>query len=1665
MAASIAVPSGQHTLTMVLAFLLTTSLVLAVGAFSFLKIRDHLRGAIENQLTTIAEQKRQQLEQVLSTMQADIRLFAEGGAPIAEKIDRWLDVPEHAPELGAWVRERFGEIAEAHRYASIAVFDAQGRPRLAIGNVDAAELGEKAKAVIANQQPAFVDLHRVSDGTIQFGILAPVRPQGRAPHAAILFSNDANDVIYPLVQRWPIPTETAESYLVRRNQHEATLVSPFRTQPNAELSFSRPIDDPELPGAAAARGHHALFRGRDYRGQAVLAYTTPIPGSPWFLVVKIDVKEADAGIHRVAWGTAAAITLVLGLIFQLSLWLWSRDRWRREQAALLARQEAEARYRVLYERAPLGIALIGSLTGRIHEVNPRYATIIGRTRETLKTMDWMQIGHPADREADLATLARLNADDSTEFEVQQRCLRPDGSVVWINMVIAPLGIQITGGPSHVCMVQDITESKLAAATIHQRTLELDQFFTLSTDLLCIADTEGRFLRVNPAWESALGHTAKELESRAFIDLVHPDDQPATLRQLADNVEGAKAIDFRNRYRTTQGGYRWLEWRSSPPVGTSIFAVARDITQRIEAEEALRLSQALFASAFLDASIGMALVAPSGHWLNVNPALCRLVGYQENELLAGSFQDITHPDDLQNDLEYVRRMLSGELSTYRMEKRYVHKSGHPIWVLLSVSLLRDNCGAPLHFISQMVGIDDRKRMEEAQSFLLQCGLPSEGEEFFRALARYLAASIGVEYICIDRLEGDGLFAQTVAVYHDGQFDDNIRYALKDTPCGAVLDESVCCYERHVRQLFPQDAALAELQAESYIGTVLWDSQGHPIGLIAAIGRHPLPHSERARTLLAMVAPRAGWELERLEAERRLRESEERLRDILDHAPALIFIKDLEGRYLQVNRRYAAFLGRVPQSLAGAAVHAVFPPEVADALVRHDQQVRATQASIQEEEILWDQQGVPHTFLSVLFPLRNTHGKIYATCGIATDISDRKKAEMDLQSHRQQLERRVAERTAELQALNEQLSETVFALESAGTAIYRVAEDTGQILYANYHATQMLGYSAEGMLTLRLSDFDAQFDRPDAFAAAAAEVHTKGSLRFETSHRHKDGHPIPVEMTVHAQPSPSGSATRLIAFAVDISERENARRNLEQYKERLRLALEAAHIGTFEWDLASNVATWDEWHKRHWGYQPDDDVGAYSDFTRSVHPDDLPRVEKAIVESREKHVRYDEEYRVIWPDGSIHWVNGVGEFEYHQNGQALRMLGVLLDVTERKVGEMAKEKALSAAENLARLRQEFVANMSHELRTPLNGILGFAQIGMRHCRDDEKALNAFHKIVQSGNHLLGVVNDILDFSKIEQGKLVIEALPVDLHQAIEEATDYVRPSAKTRNLSLQMHIPPSCDRWVQTDPLRLRQILGNLLSNAVKFTETGTVTLSAGIDDRVLRLEVADTGIGMTPAQQARLFQPFEQADGSFTRKYGGTGLGLAITERLVHLMGGSIHVESAPGEGSRFTVQLPYRAAQDPSVSPPEVLAQTADAGQALAGLRVLLVEDDEINRIVAEDLLSTQGATVTSVTNGAEAVQQILRDGPVAYDVILMDLQMPVMDGFTATAQIQGMAPGLPVIALSAHAFEDERTRVEAAGMVAHVSKPYRPATVIRTILTHVRRSASPTENDHGGSY
>lgn len=511
--------------------------------------------------------------------------------------------------------------------------------------------------------------------------------------------------------------------------------------------------------------------------------------------------------------------------------------------------------------------------------------------------------------------------------------------------------------------------------------------------------------------------------------------------------------------------------------------------------------------------------------------------------------------------------------------------------------------------------------------------------------------------------------------------------------------------------------------------------------------------------------------------------------------------------------------------------------------------------------------------------------------------------------------------------------------------------------------------------------------------------------------------------------------------DISHQKKTEQQIQAAKEkadsfalRMQIANDSAGIGVWEWDLTTGELVWDSWMYKLYGISESQFSGAFEAWQNSVHPDDIESAKSKLEGAISGVGSYEPEFRVVHPDGSIKTIKASAEILRDVNGVAIKVVGVNYDVTEKVDLIHVLSEAKLAAENAAHAKSDFLANMSHEIRTPMNAILGGLQL-LKNTNLSSELSTVLSNASFSAHSLLTILNDILDYSKIESNKLELENIPFSLTEVLESVKYDLDSLVSGKRIGFFVNRDKSYNEYWLGDLVRVKQIVLNLATNAVKFTEKGSVQINVSTTPyqgkQVLYLEVIDSGIGMSKAAAEHVFERFTQADTSTTRKYGGTGLGMAITINLIKMMGGTIDIQSALGKGTTVLVTLPLPKVDNKDEKATKV--KKAFSAPNLEDKKILVAEDNNINKVLIKAMLTKTNAVLTIVENGQLAVEAVQHD---KFDLVLMDIHMPVMDGIKAHQQIQSIAPSLPVIALTANVMDKDIESYYQQGFIAHIAKP-----------------------------
>jgi len=612
----------------------------------------------------------------------------------------------------------------------------------------------------------------------------------------------------------------------------------------------------------------------------------------------------------------------------------------------------------------------------------------------------------------------------------------------------------------------------------------------------------------------------------------------------------------------------------------------------------------------------------------------------------------------------------------------------------------------------------------------------------------------------------------------------------------------------------------------------------------------------------------------------------------------------------------------------------------------------------------------------------------------------------------------------------------------------------LIDCNHAAVEMLKYQSKSdLLSQHPAKFSPEF-QPDGRRSDEKSVEMdsiareKGIHQFEWIHRRSDGEDFPVQVTLKSVRL--GDKPALLVVWHDITQRKRAEERLRQSEAMLVESQQLTHSGSWEADLLTGKNYWSDEAFRIFGLEPDANGPATDLFYKMIHPDDKELYKQRVNEAINKLTPSSFDLRIVLPNGKIKFIRAIGRPFVNAVGQVTKLYGAIQDIDSYKKSEAELIRAKELAEQAAIAKSQFLSTMSHEIRTPMNAVIGFTHLLLQHepRPDQQEYLNI---LKFSSENLLVLINDILDFNKIEAGKIEFEAVDFNLSRLVDNIRLAQLQRAQEKNIKLKLMMDEDLPNAVIGDPIRLGQILTNLISNAVKFTKEGKVIISATLAEKqkdytIIDFEVEDTGIGIAPDKLENIFESFTQASSDTTRKFGGSGLGLTISKRLLELQGSEIEVKSELGKGSIFSFSMKFKNST-------KQLAPTLENIQnikSLKGTRILIAEDNQINVLLAKQFMKQWDVDCDVAENGVIAYELIQTNN---YDLVLMDLQMPEMDGYETTEKVRRLAgekyAKLPIIALTASAMLDIKDKAFESGMNDYVSKPFNPDDLYRKIAMY----------------
>jgi len=1049
-----------------------------------------------------------------------------------------------------------------------------------------------------------------------------------------------------------------------------------------------------------------------------------------------------------------------------------------------------------------------------------------------------------------------------------------------------------------------------------------------------------------------------------------------------------------------------------------FAEWRAGRSRKAEDDAFRQREARLKAIADGPPVGLFIADLQGTLLQTNRHLRTLLGYSASAMHGRQLDDFVIRADHATDAEQLKELLQGTCESYEVQKRLVHQDTHVVWTTFTVRLVRDKKGEPLYLAGVVSDIPERKQTGSAVQ---------DVEQLFRRT--FDQAAVGVahtdrdgRFLFVNRrfctmlgYRRDDLFGREFKSLVHADDADRVETALRHLLSGAIQEYSG--EQRYLRRG----------------GSVIW---GH---LTMSVVRDAADEPKYGIVMVEDVT-------EQKRTQEALSESEERYRTITDSASDAIITMDERSTVVYANPATTVIFGYSEDELVGQQFSMLLDEELRNSpMADASYYVRsAVNGSLTTTEMTGRHRSGRALCLEMACS-ESVRQDVHTFTCIVRDITERKRAE---------------EERAELVALEQEAR----AMREASAAIRGVVEASplpivtvdleGNVESWNAAAARTFGWSEDEVVGRPLP-FVPQFDASESGELRDRALRGESITNLEVCRRTRAGLPLDLSMSIAPVRDGTGNITGSMYVYADITERKLAEKELQVQRDFGLQVMNTMGQGLAVTDVCGHFEFVNPAYAEMLGYDPDELIGrTQSDFTVA---EDQNIVERALLEQHDGRSSTYETH-MTRADGEDLYVLHTNVPRY-RDGTIVGAILVATNLTERKRTEEALAQARDQAVTASRLKSEFLATMSHEIRTPMNAIIGMNELLLETELTQEQ--REFIGVVDdSAQALLTLINDILDFSKIEADRLILESVDFDLNQIVEGAAELLAARAREKELSLVTYVDPAIPAWVRGDPGRLRQVLLNLVGNAVKFTEQGEVVVQATLEaatDAIatVRFAVADTGIGLSETAKKRLFEPFVQADGSTTRKFGGTGLGLAICKRLTELMGGTIGVQSTEGAGSTFWFHAVFERGSA------QTLASASRPG--VAGLRVLLADQRRMGRAALRRTLESWEMRVDECDSGHDALRALMQDaGTWPYDVVVTEYNLPDMDGLELGRTVR-RDPALSRTQVILLTSQDERGRGEAAvqaGFAAYLTKPAKQSQILDAIANaatrtaHVERSA-----------
>lgn len=1727
-------------------FIVLSSIILTVTILNYNKRKKEIINNINTELRVIAELKASEISTWINERVTDSKVLTEGYF-LSNRLDNYIRYGKRDDYLNIY--EKATAVKKYYNYEDVFILDSNNNIILST-NQSNEEFSSETRKVIDELKQGEINFKVYQCNyckKVHLDFLNPIYNSNTKLIGYALLRSNPNDYLFPLISRWPTQSNTAETIIVRREGDSVLFINNVRHRNNAALKIKVPLTRTDVVAAKVVLGATGLIEGHDYRDLDVLAYALPIENSNWAMIAKIDQEEVYRPVKRlyITYGTILSLLfLFLATVVFLIRNTYQKSYIKKLYDKELERKALVSHYKYLIKNAN-DIILLANSNGEILEANDAalkaYQIPMDKVRDThLNNLGFFKLFTDNKSNGVYETIhSRL---DGTKFpvEINEQYITIDGEIFY------------------QAIIRDITEQKLVFEKLNASEELHRLLFDCNPLPMWVYDTQTlKFLKVNDTACQKYGYTRDEFLNMTIRN-IRPNDEIVRLEwdvETSKDIPIQHSTGWNHKLKSGEIINVDIHSHSFNYDGKKARMVAiNDITDKQKAKDELEKSQQ-FLSSIIENSGSLIYVKDIyGKYLMVNKRWTEYTGYQSSDVVGKMPSELFRPHNAVVYIENDRRVLSsGQIQEVNEELET--ELGTKYFISIQFPL-RDSagnitglCGMSTDVTKHKLAENEIKKSEEKYRSLIESSdaaitmMDFNGEYIYlneiatRPFGKSPEKMIGVsvyEIFPAEQVEQIMQDVESIKTLNQGyvkevfvdlagkpswfrtsmqpvrdesgkpyavltystnitesklaeekirESEEKLNYAQEIANIGSWdfnLRTRTGSWSKNLYKLLEVDSTLPPLtiydfynmihpeDKERYAQMISLTENGENFDPISI--RIVLPSGKMRWIQINAVPKFKDGELIELsgvniditkskEFEEKITTQNEKLKAFINAVPDKIFVHDEYGNFLEAYTSKEAFIAPIDQIL-GKNLKDLFGEDIGNFNIE------------KIKECISKQELVTHEFTA------NVNGApIYFEVRVVPFMDN-----MVIRFVRDITERKIIEE--EIIKSEERFRSTLDSMIEG----CQIIDHNWNYVYINFAAEKQNRRPINELIGKNYVQMWPGVEHTRVYKQMKRCMIEKVSYSFDNEFTFPNGETAWFRIGI--QPIPEG----IFILSVDITEKKQADLLIAKVKERLDLATESADIAIWDWDIVRNELVWDDRMYKLYGLKADFKFNAYEAWLNGIHPDDQFRCDEETQQALNNEKKYDTEFRVIWSDGTIHWLKANGQVFRDRNGKPVRMVGVNYDISklkeseneirnlntnleikikertaqlveinaalvaeieERKSIEEALKDAREEANNANIAKSEFLSRMSHELRTPLNSILGFAQLlEMGELNPNQK--KGVTHIMKSGKHLLDLINEVLDISRIEAGRLSLSPEPVQIQGVISETIDIVRPLANEKNINVELNNSPICDLYIKADRQRVKQILINLINNGIKYNNNGGYVkvecnqlLDESKSNQFVRISIIDNGYGISEENLVHLFTPFERA-GAEKTTIEGTGLGLAVAKKLVEAMGGTFGVESKLDKGSTFWIQFPQCESQLDAVIKHEGL-YSEDSSSSIKKGTILYVEDNIPNIELIEQVLDAKFKSIKLITTrfGKETLGLAIEHKP---NLILLDLNLPDTHGAKVFEELKSnmQTMEIPVVVISADAMPNQLNRLLNAGVKQYLTKPLDISEFLKVINKYV---------------